>query len=57
MLRNDLITLLAQHDNDPVTVAVNGHAIDVENVTEHNGSIVIVLDPEAVRTVGTADLR
>jgi hypothetical protein len=56
MLSNDLITLLAQHDNDPVTVAVNEHAVDVENVTEQNGSIVIALDPKGVHASVSADI-
>jgi hypothetical protein len=46
MLRNDLITLLAQHDNDTVTVNVNGRLIDVQTVTTENGSIVIILDAD-----------
>ena len=55
MLRNDLITLLGQYDNDPVTVDVHGHAVDVTNVREQRGSIVIVLDPEGARAAVAAD--
>ncbi len=46
MLRNDLILHLSQHDNDTVTVDVNGVLVDVDTVTTDRGSIVIVLDPE-----------
>jgi hypothetical protein len=51
MLRNDLITMLSQHDNDPVTVNVNGIMIDVENVSTDRDSIVIGLDPDDLRSV------
>lgn len=46
MLRNDLITLLAENDNNAVTVDVNGALVDIESVAAHDGSIVLVLDPE-----------
>lgn len=46
MLRNDLITLLAEKDNDPVTVCLNGFMIDVHAITDARGHIVLVLDPE-----------
>jgi hypothetical protein len=46
MLRNDLITLLSQYANDPVTVDVNGIFIDVEAVTSERGHVVLVLNPE-----------
>ncbi|WP_161952674.1 hypothetical protein [Actinoplanes sp. TFC3] len=49
MLRNDLITLLAQHDNDTVTVTVNGHAVDVDTVAVQDESITIVLDADGLR--------
>ena len=52
MLRNDLITLLAQHDNDPVTV--NGCAVDVEAVTMDNGSIAIILNGDGLRAAQMA---
>ena len=51
MLRNDLITNLSQHDNDTVTVNVNGILIDVDTVTNARDSIVLVLDPEDLRSV------
>jgi hypothetical protein len=44
MLRNYLITLLGEKDNDPVVVSVNGTLLDVEAVTDGNGCIVLVLD-------------
>ena len=43
MLRNDLITLLSQHDNDTVTVNVNGTLVDIAAVTNADGCIVIIL--------------
>ena len=46
MLRNDLITLLSQSDNNTVTADVNGILIDVDAVTVDRGSIVIVLNVE-----------
>jgi len=46
MLRNDLIILLSQRDNDTVTVDVNGILIDVDAVTFDRGTIVIVLNAE-----------
>jgi len=46
MLRNDLIVLLSQRDNDTVTVDVNGILIDVDAVTVDRGAIVIVLNAE-----------
>ena len=51
MLRNDLITNLSQHDNDAVTVNVNGILIDVDTVTTARDSIVLVLDPEDLQSV------
>jgi hypothetical protein len=51
MLRNDLILHLSQHDNDTVTVDVNGVLVDVDTVTTDRGSIVIVLDPEDMQSV------
>ena len=49
MLRNDLITLLGEQDNDPVTVDVGGILVDVAAVTADRGSVVIVCDPEDLR--------
>ena len=46
MLRNDLITLLSQQDNDTVTIDINGTLIDIEAVTNARGLIVLVLQPE-----------
>lgn len=51
MLRNELIVLLSQHDNDAVTVNVDGVLIDVEAVTVDRGSIVLELDQEDVHSV------
>lgn len=48
MLRDDLINLLAQHDNDTVTVKVNGYLVDVVSVAMEKGSIAIVLDLEVL---------
>lgn len=46
MLRNDLISLLAEKDNDTTTVSVNGILIDIEAVSTERGAIVLILDPE-----------
>lgn len=47
MLRNDLITLLAEaEDNNAVTVSVNGALVDVDSVSAQDGSIVLLLDLE-----------
>ena len=43
MLRNDLIILLSQKDNDTVTVNVNGALIDIAAVCEADGCIAILL--------------
>lgn len=43
MLRNDVITLLGEKDNDLVVVSVNGTLLDVEAVTDGSGCIVLVL--------------
>ncbi|MDT4994808.1 MAG: hypothetical protein QOH97_4700 [Actinoplanes sp.] len=51
MLRNYLITNLSQHDNDTVTVSVNGILIDVDSVTSDRGGIVLILDPRAEQSV------
>lgn len=46
MLRNDLITLLGQGSNDPVTVDVGGIFVDAVGVTWERGTPTIVLDPD-----------
>jgi hypothetical protein len=51
MLRNYLITNLSQHDNDTVTVSVNGILIDVDSVTSDRGGIVLILDPRDEQSV------
>ena len=53
MLRNDLITLLAQYDNDPVTVSINGCAVEVEGVAVENGSLTIVLDDDELQAAAS----
>lgn len=50
MLRNDLIVLLAQGDNDPVTVDVNGNRLDVAAVKVDQAGIVIVLHTDGQST-------
>jgi hypothetical protein len=50
MLRNNLITLLAESDNDTVAVNVNGILIDVDSAAHYRGNIVLVLDPEDLRS-------
>lgn len=49
VLRNDLINLLAERDNDNVAVNVNGLPVDIEAVTAQSGSIVLQLDPEGLQ--------
>lgn len=49
MLRNDLINLLAERDNDAVTVDVGGILIDIDAVSYDRGNIVLVLDPEELQ--------
>lgn len=46
MLRNDLINLLAEKDNDNVAACIGGLLIDVDGVTVQRGNIVLVLTPE-----------
>ena len=46
MLRNDLITHLSRHDNDPVAVNVNGVLIDVDAVATEQGHLILVLNPD-----------
>lgn len=45
MLRNDLINLLAEHDNDIVTVSLKGLLVDVDSVTHARGQIVLTSTP------------
>lgn len=49
MLRNDLINLLGERDNDTVTVDIGGILVDVDSVATDRGNIVLVLDPEDLR--------
>jgi hypothetical protein len=51
LLRNDLIAMLSQHDNNPITADVNGIMIDVEEVTVDRDSIVLILNQEDVTSV------
>ena len=51
MLRNDVITQLAQWDNDPVSVSLHGFLVDVDAVAYSNGQIVLKLDAEETRAV------
>ena len=46
MLRNDLITLLSQKDNDTVTVDVGGTLVDIEAVADARGGIALILQPD-----------
>lgn len=46
MLRNDLINLLSDHDNDPVVVRLGAAAVDVASVASGGGIITLVLDPD-----------
>lgn len=55
MLRNYLITLLGEKDNDPVVVSVNGTLLDVEAVTDGSGCIVLVLADVDERDTGSPD--
>jgi hypothetical protein len=51
MLRNELITLLGQFDNDMATVDINGLLVDIMDV-HHDArreSVVLTLDPEDMR--------
>ena len=57
MLRNDLITLLAENDNNAVAVDVNGALVDVESVTAREGGMVFVLDPQDLEKALTSDTR
>lgn len=55
MLRNYLITLLGERDNDPVVVSVNGTLLDVEAVTDGSGCIVLVPADVDERDTGSPD--
>jgi len=51
MLRNELIALLAQHDNDLTAVDINGLLVDIVHVhhDSRRESVVLTLDPEDMR--------
>lgn len=51
MLRNHLIALLSEKDNDTVTVDLSGILIDIEAVTGDRGCIVLNLNLEDVEEV------
>jgi hypothetical protein len=51
VLRNDLIIHLAQRDNDPVSVSLNGFLVDVDSVAYTRGQIALKLDPDEMRAV------
>ncbi|MFI5496238.1 hypothetical protein [Actinoplanes sp. NPDC051859] len=51
MLRNDLIVLLSQYDNDTVTVDVRGIMIDIESVGTDRDSLVLHLHRDDVHSV------
>ena len=46
MLRNDLITLLGEKDNDNVAVQIGDVHVDVDGVAYAHGNIMLVLAPE-----------
>lgn len=46
MLRNALMTLLADHDNRRVVVLIDGQAFDIAAVTSGEHGIALVPDPE-----------
>ena len=50
MLRNDLITLLSEQDNNAITVSLDGVQVDVDSVATQAGSIVLVLDRRSYAT-------
>ena len=49
MLRNDLIVLLSQKDNDTVTVHINGVPVDIDAVVDAHGGIALILQPDDLR--------
>jgi hypothetical protein len=51
MLRNHLIALLAEKDNDTVTVDLSGVLIDIDAVTGDRDCIVLNLNREDVEEV------
>lgn len=59
MLRNDLITLLGEKNNDNVAVRIGGLLVDVDGVASGGGNIELVLDPDdlaaALRTMAPPD--
>jgi hypothetical protein len=50
VLRNELIVLLSQWDNDTVTVNVDGAFCDIRAVSAKGGCIVLVLNHEVSAT-------
>lgn len=56
MLRNDLIILMSEHDNDPVTVDLGGVLIDVESVGVDRAGIVLRLNRDDLRDVLRRDV-
>jgi hypothetical protein len=59
MLRNDLITLLGEKNNDNVAVRIGGALVDIDGVAPSAGNIELVLDPDdlsaALRTMAPPD--
>ena len=48
-MRNSLVTLASEYDNNPVAVSLEGFLIEVVSVAEQRGQIVLNLDPEELR--------
>ena len=46
MLRNSLMTLLAEKDNDTVAVRIGELLIDVAAVANERGCIALILNPD-----------
>lgn len=46
MLRNSLMTLLAEKDNNTVTVRIGELLIDVEAVADERECIALIVDPD-----------
>lgn len=51
MLRNDLINLMAEYDNDNVGIEIDGFFIDVEAVTKEESGIALRVDLENLKRV------
>lgn len=49
MLRNNLISLLAEKDNNTVTVKVGDLLIDVEGLADERECIALILNPDDLR--------